>query len=267
MNISNKVFEIKKDFLARQLKKQTEWLDWQDKLLMETYKIKKAKIWINCSTLLKDKSAKECMKRFKKINYLNKKGRWTKEEDQKLNYLVNKFGKNWILFAKVFSNRNTKQIRIRYNEHLDVRLNLKPLTEKEDNLLLGLYQKNLESSNNEDKKLKQNVAWKEIRRNFPNRPFTRLKRRLIAILRNQRMNSNDNFLNGDVKVNINTSSAHTDIDCYSNSKSESFSFPLRNDNINHALRPHTPSHDQETIILIPHKNNDNNKKYSLNYSS
>src|SRR5437868_3610686 len=46
--------------------------------------------------------------------YPSKKGKWEKDDDQHLIELVNKHGKNWILFSKMF-NRLYHTILFRYN--------------------------------------------------------------------------------------------------------------------------------------------------------
>jgi len=85
---------------------------------------------------LDNKSGNECQKRYKYLNEFLKKGKWTKEEDERLISLVNIFGKNWKMISKIFKTRTNRQIRIRYCELFDENLVQKNYFSKEENKLI-----------------------------------------------------------------------------------------------------------------------------------
>lgn len=49
------------------------------------------------------------------------KGRWSPEEDQKIQSAYKKFGRNWALISKSLEGRNAKQVRERYINYLEKR--------------------------------------------------------------------------------------------------------------------------------------------------
>ncbi|CAI2382054.1 unnamed protein product [Moneuplotes crassus] len=60
------------------------------------------------------KTPDECRERYTALKLCNVKGRFTKEEDEKIIKGVEKYGKSWAIIAKQFINRTSKQIRDRY---------------------------------------------------------------------------------------------------------------------------------------------------------
>lgn len=169
----NLIFQIQK---KSHFQKCKEWTFLEDQILLETCKNKEKAMWKKCAFLIKNKSPKDCKNRFYKINKTYKKGRWTKEEDNRLISLIKQFGNNWILFSKIIRNRTTKQIRVRYKEYIDNKLNKEPFSKSEDENLLFLY-------------FSTNKNWKIMKLNFPNRSFCRLKRRIKILLRQNSQNN------------------------------------------------------------------------------
>lgn len=133
----------KKIFSVIYNKNYKTWSANQDKLLIEQvllYGVKRNK-WHKISSAL-GKSAKDCIKRFKKINPKIKKGKWTDEEDIEVVHLSKLYGKNWAKIAKNFSNKNRtgKQIRQRYLNFLDPSIDRSKFTLEEDIKIMQLHQ-------------------------------------------------------------------------------------------------------------------------------
>ena len=100
--------------------KKITWTEEEDKMLLESYKtFSRDSRWKLISAVLKIKSPNQCYRRYKTINPVFKKGRWSKEEDYLLLKLVNFFGRNWTFISKILKNRSNKQIRDRYEDHLN----------------------------------------------------------------------------------------------------------------------------------------------------
>ena len=74
--------------------------------------------WKYASVLIKNKSPLDCSRRYIILNKAIKKGRWSKEEDQKLLEMIKVFGESWKFISKIFKNRTSKQVRNRFKEHL-----------------------------------------------------------------------------------------------------------------------------------------------------
>ena len=96
--------------------------------------------------------------------------RWTPEEDERVRYLIAKFGKNWTVIAKVLDNRTGKQVRDRYNNFLRSDILTTKFTTQEDALLLQLYE---EFGN----------RWVQIAEQMPGRTECQVKNRYYGYLK------------------------------------------------------------------------------------
>ena len=110
------------------------------------------------------------------------KSKFTKEEDQKLCELVEKYGQTeWAKVAREMPNRNPRQCRERWRNYMDPRLNTLEWSQDEDNLLLLKYQE-------------IGPHWNKINQAFPNRSINSVRNRLVRLLKNVNMpNQNDSI--------------------------------------------------------------------------
>lgn len=99
------------------------------------------KHWKDISDDFDNKSPLQCFSRYKRIRPGIVKGSWTKEEDDHILTLVQKFGKAWSKIAKFLLSRNGKQIRDRYINVLDPSIKKGKFSEEEDKMLIELYYK------------------------------------------------------------------------------------------------------------------------------
>ena len=154
-------------------KKKTIWLKEEDDLLINlSHKMKRNK-WKLTSTLLTNKSAYQCYLRYKKLNPIIKKGRWSEYEDKFLIKLVNIFGKSWKSISKIIKTRTNKQIRNRYEEYLNENLNKGIFTKEEDRQLISLYAD-----------LHDN--WFKYKEHIQNRSIKRIKCRINFLINRQK---------------------------------------------------------------------------------
>lgn len=155
----------------------TTWTPDEDRLLIESYqKIKERKRWKTISLLIgNNKTPNQCYRRYKTINPTLKKGRWTEEEDEKLLKLIEEFGKNWCMFAKIFKNRSSNQIKSRYEEYLKNDLNKTKFTKDEDDLIIQLYEK-------------YKSKWSKFKKEMPLRSQKRIKFRCQYLIRQANYN-------------------------------------------------------------------------------
>lgn len=150
-------------------KDENGWSKTEDDIILEITKYSKKSIWKYCGKILIDKTPRECKRRYDYLIKKYRKGRWTKEEDEIMLALYEKFGKNWVLFSKIMKSRKPKQIRIRFLDFIDPKLIKTPFTREEDEKLIKVYKQD-------------NCNWRLIRENFPLRPFNSLKRRLKKLI-------------------------------------------------------------------------------------
>ena len=115
------------------------------------------------------------MRRFKIKNPLIKKGKWTKDEDLLLMNLFDNHGKNWTLIGKLFTSRNAKQVKNRFENTLNPSLIKKKFSKQDDDLLKKLF----DSFGNK---------WSLYLNYFPNCSIKRIKTRFMRIY----ISKNDN---------------------------------------------------------------------------
>ncbi|KAJ6255613.1 hypothetical protein M0813_11173 [Anaeramoeba flamelloides] len=131
----------KKKFANRKQLKNSIWSEHEDNKLEEIVKQYKGKNWSCVASYFKNKDATQCLHRWQKVlNPKVKKGRWSKEEDQKFNKYFKKYGENWSTIAKKMRHRTSKQCRERWKNVLDPNLQRTPWTIEEDKIILEKYE-------------------------------------------------------------------------------------------------------------------------------
>ncbi|KAL3288413.1 hypothetical protein HHI36_002860 [Cryptolaemus montrouzieri] len=112
--------------------------DAQLKQLVEQYNEK----WDVIAEHFPDRSDIQCQQRWTKVvNPELVKGPWTKEEDEKVIELVNKYGaKKWTLIARHLKGRIGKQCRERWHNHLNPHIKKSAWTEEEDKIIYRAHQ-------------------------------------------------------------------------------------------------------------------------------
>ena len=163
-NERNLIFEISK------IKNKKIWSTEEDITLLKCAKIYKERHWEEISKHFRTKTALQCFSRYNRIRPGIIKGKWTKEEDNKIIKLVGLYGKSWSKIAKDFKTRNGKQIRDRYLNVLDPSINRGKFTKEEDELLTKLYRQ-------------KGQKWAEISKFFPARTTDMIKNRFHSSIK------------------------------------------------------------------------------------
>jgi hypothetical protein len=206
---------MKKLFHIEKIKKRrkTTWSVEEDRLLISLAQPQQRKSWKTISRFLLDKNAYQCYLRYRSINPNLRKGVWDPSEDKKILDAVQDHGKRWNLVAKIFSNRNSKQIRDRYINYLDPQIAQNKFTVDEDLLILELHNR-------------YGNRWALIRALLPHRSSDMIKNRYkSSISRNKSLQqvlkkpsvenvSNEGYVNYECKLNYDNlfiSYFHTDM--------------------------------------------------------
>ncbi len=127
--------------------------------------------WDQIASFFPKKTREQCCSKYSKAIMKFKKGKWTSEEDEHLLQLIQKNGFDWKLISCDFPQRSLTQIKQRFFNCLDPKINKNKLSEKEDRILVRQYRIH-------------GPDWKRIALFFENRPTNLIKNRFYALKRN-----------------------------------------------------------------------------------
>ncbi|XP_051119473.1 transcription factor MYB3R-1-like isoform X2 [Andrographis paniculata] len=119
-----------------------QWTAEEDEILRMAVHRFKGKNWKKIAECFRDRTDVQCLHRWQKVlNPELVKGPWTKEEDEKIIELVNKFGpKKWSTIAQHLPGRIGKQCRERWHNHLNPNINKEAWTQEEELTLIRAHQ-------------------------------------------------------------------------------------------------------------------------------
>ncbi|XP_070843423.1 transcriptional activator Myb [Chaetodon trifascialis] len=122
---------------------KTRWTREEDEKLKKLVELHGSEDWKIIASLLTNRTDVQCQHRWQKV--LNPeliKGPWTKEEDQRVIELVQKYGaKRWSVIAKHLKGRIGKQCRERWHNHLNPEVKKTSWTEEEDRIIYQAHEK------------------------------------------------------------------------------------------------------------------------------
>ncbi len=115
--------------------KQGKWTEEEDEQLQNLVKQHGEK-WAEIAKEMSSRTHKQCWQRYTKtLNPAIKQGKWTEEEDEQLQNLVDQYGEKWTNIAKEMSGRTDLQCRQRYKLTLNSAIKHGKWTEEEDEQL------------------------------------------------------------------------------------------------------------------------------------
>ncbi|XP_067098006.1 transcriptional activator Myb isoform X3 [Osmerus mordax] len=122
---------------------KTRWTREEDEKLKKLVEHHGSEDWKIIASFLPNRTDVQCQHRWQKV--LNPeliKGPWTKEEDQRVIELVQKYGaKRWSVIAKHLKGRIGKQCRERWHNHLNPEVKKTSWTEEEDRIIYQAHEK------------------------------------------------------------------------------------------------------------------------------
>lgn len=119
-----------------------QWTTEEDEILRKAVQRFKGKNWKKIAECFKDRTDVQCLHRWQKVlNPELVKGPWSKEEDEIIIELVNKYGpKKWSTIAQHLPGRIGKQCRERWHNHLNPGINKEAWTQEEELALIRAHQ-------------------------------------------------------------------------------------------------------------------------------
>ncbi|XP_031120068.1 transcription factor MYB3R-1 [Ipomoea triloba] len=119
-----------------------QWTPEEDEILRKAVQRFKGKNWKKIAECFKDRTDVQCLHRWQKVlNPELVKGPWSKEEDEIIIDLVNKYGpKKWSTIAQHLPGRIGKQCRERWHNHLNPSINKEAWTQEEELALIRAHQ-------------------------------------------------------------------------------------------------------------------------------
>ncbi|XP_063773445.1 transcriptional activator Myb isoform X2 [Pseudophryne corroboree] len=122
---------------------KTRWTREEDEKLKKLVEQNGTEDWKVVASFLPNRTDVQCQHRWQKV--LNPeliKGPWTKEEDQRVIELVQKYGpKRWSVIAKHLKGRIGKQCRERWHNHLNPEVKKTSWTEEEDRIIYDAHKR------------------------------------------------------------------------------------------------------------------------------
>ncbi|KAL3819023.1 hypothetical protein ACJIZ3_004928 [Penstemon smallii] len=119
-----------------------QWTAEEDEILRMAVQRFKGKNWKKIAECFKDRTDVQCLHRWQKV--LNPdlvKGPWSKEEDEIIIEMVNRYGpKKWSTISQHLPGRIGKQCRERWHNHLNPNINKEPWTQDEELALIRAHQ-------------------------------------------------------------------------------------------------------------------------------
>ncbi|CAH8281590.1 unnamed protein product [Eruca vesicaria subsp. sativa] len=119
-----------------------QWTAEEDEILTKAVHSFKGKNWKKIAEFFKDRTDVQCLHRWQKVlNPELVKGPWTKEEDDMIVQLIQKYGpKKWSTIARFLPGRIGKQCRERWHNHLNPAINKEAWTQEEELVLIRAHQ-------------------------------------------------------------------------------------------------------------------------------
>jgi hypothetical protein len=168
----NETPELSNSSGVLQNEKRKLWSEEEDNLLIELAEKYGCKKWYIIAKSFYNKTAIQCASRYKVIRPGLIKGFWTEEEDRILLSFYKKYKNNWCEISKRMKSRNGKQIRDRYINILDPKLNKSKFSKKEDKQILDMY-------------MEYGSAWSFMSTQMPGRSPDMIKNRFYSNLINR----------------------------------------------------------------------------------
>ncbi|XP_037062305.1 myb-related protein A isoform X3 [Peromyscus leucopus] len=136
-------YEVPQQKGLKKLWNRVKWTRDEDDKLKKLVEQHGTDDWALIASHLQNRSDFQCQHRWQKV--LNPeliKGPWTKEEDQRVIELVQKYGpKRWSLIAKHLKGRIGKQCRERWHNHLNPEVKKSSWTEEEDRIIYEAHKR------------------------------------------------------------------------------------------------------------------------------
>jgi myb proto-oncogene protein len=161
--------EIKQKRMHSKKRRVKTWTQEEDAILLDLY-AQYPKKWGVIAGLMQDRNENQCLHRYRRITQLGEHRKiWSTEEDETVRKLIRKVGRNWKVLSEMLGSKTGKQIRERFINKLDPKINRDDWTDEEDRRIITLYSE-------------IGRRWSEISKHLPGRPENKVKNRFYSFI-------------------------------------------------------------------------------------
>lgn len=151
-------------------KNGTAWTCEEDERLSAAVQQFNARNWKAIAKRVPGRTFSQCAQRWRRLQPHKTRQPWTKSEDKAIVSLFERFGNNWTIIASFLEGRTGKQVRDRFRNKLDPKINRRKFSEKEDLIIVQKFKE-------------IGPKWLQISKELPGRSENMIKNRFYSYLK------------------------------------------------------------------------------------
>lgn len=155
------------------------WTSEEDERLSAAVRQFNGKNWKAIAKRVPGRTFSQCAQRWRRLQPHKTRQPWTKAEDKAIVSLFEKFGNNWTIIASFLDGRIGKQVRDRFRNKLDPKINRHKFLPREDEVIVEKFKE-------------IGPKWLQISKELPGRSENMIKNRFYSYLKRKVKENKEN---------------------------------------------------------------------------